>query len=311
MPNPSFHFVLVCHAELGLDGTWTSYDRVQPAMEGIFDRVAQATGKPIRSTYCLTSEFIADRLEEAARLLEAGHEIGVHSHLPGSHRQGHRYDGPYRLKTNAAGELNQDRVAGPLRESLIARGFPPPRTHVSGMFSFQPTTIRLLEAAGFENDCSLIPNGKVIRHSITGAFVIADNRRRMSRAPYFPDPGDPWSAGRSSMVEIPVSGNLGMAYFGIDWAQSLEEELALIAQEPGAPGTPRLYQSYWHHFEFDPAHSWTRGSLLEAERFLTALGCMPGVQFSTVSEARRAWLGGGSSGRLGAIPRNSPQRADD
>jgi hypothetical protein len=288
----TLHYTLVCHTELGLDGTWGDYDTVQPAFEAMIQRVAQRTGQLPRVTYCLTNEFITDRLDDAARFHEQGHEIGVHTHLPGSHRAGHNYSGRYAYAFDPEGRLNQDRIAAPLREIIASLGFPAPETHVSGMFSFQRSTIELLTQAGFSADCSLIPNGRAFRHRATGKFVIADNRRRTDRHPYFPDPADPWVEGSSPLLEIPVSGNIGEAYFEIDWVRSLQDEERQIALRLEEAEEVGIYQSYWHHFEFSRGHTWTRGSLAKAEEFLVNIGKMKGVAFSTISTARQGYSPG-------------------
>ena len=121
------YYTLVCHAELGLDGTWDVYEEIPPAFETMIERVAQRTGQMPRVTYCLTNEFVTDRLDDAVRFFEQGHEIGVHSHLPGSHRREHCYSGRYALALDPNGLLNQDRVAGPLREIIASLGFPAPQ----------------------------------------------------------------------------------------------------------------------------------------------------------------------------------------
>jgi hypothetical protein len=36
------HIVLVCHTELDFEGKWALYDRIQPQMERVFDRAADA-----------------------------------------------------------------------------------------------------------------------------------------------------------------------------------------------------------------------------------------------------------------------------
>jgi hypothetical protein len=283
------HFVLVCHAELGLDGTWGVYDEIQPKIEDMFARVADATGKCPKVTYCLTNEFVTDKLDEAFRLQEQGHEIGVHSHLPGGHRKWHSYAGPYALKLNQLGRLNQDLVAGPLRQMLISLGLPAPVSHVSGMFAFQRTTIEVLAEAGFTVDCSLIPNGRVIKHSALGDFTIADNRQRTSRQPFRPSSANPWSEGRSPVIELPVSGNLGCAYFGMDWAGSLDDECVLLQKRLQDLQGVDVYQSYWHHFEFSRSLNWTKGSIDQATAFLIKCATQDNLRFSTARTAAAAY----------------------
>ena len=286
----TLNYTLVCHAELGLDGTWNDFKAVQPKFEAMIERVANRVGQLPKVTYCLTNEFITDRLDDAIRFFEQGHEIGVHSHLPGSHRKAHSYSGRYILALNQSGFLNQDLIAGSLREIISSLGFPAPKSHVSGMFSFQPSTVEILRRAGFTIDCSLIPNGRKIRHRVTGDFVLANNERRIDRRPYFPDPADPWIEGTNSLLEIPVSGNLGEAYFEIDWAKSLENEKHQIAEILQREDEVGIYQSYWHHFEFSGTYDWTRGSLRRAEEFLVEIGEMKGLKFSTASDARDSYV---------------------
>ena len=171
------HVVLVCHTELDFGGSWSFYTRVQPRIEELLKKVADKSGKQPKMTYCLTGDFLSERLEDAFKFLEEGHEIGVHSHLPGAHRPRHSYSGHYAYRLNEHGILNQDTVAGALRQIAISLGLPAPRTHVSGMFTFQRTTIQILAEAGFSVDCSLLPSVRGT-HEATGDFVLANNTRR-------------------------------------------------------------------------------------------------------------------------------------
>jgi len=274
------HVVLVCHTELDFDGSWALYDRLQPRMEESLDRVAQATGRRPKVTHCLTGDFLFERLEEAFRLLEAGHEIGIHSHLPGAQRRPqHSYAGHYAYRLDRQGILHQDRMAGALREVAIAAGLPAPQTHVSGMFTFQSTTIAVLERAGFCVDCSLLPGVDKNRHPACGDFVLADNVRRPDPYAYRPDRDDPWTEGNASMIELPVSANLG----GGDVA----EQIASLRRRLEEGRAVDVFQSFWHHFEFADL-GWTRGSFADAESFLAHCGREPLVQFSTAAEARAA-----------------------
>ncbi|HIJ64645.1 MAG TPA: hypothetical protein HPP77_01735, partial [Candidatus Hydrogenedentes bacterium] len=101
------HIVLVCHTELDFEGTWSLYETIQPRIEELFKRVSDISGKAIRTTFCVTLDFLLERLDEAFRLIEQGHEIGIHSHLPGAHRPRHRYDGPYAFRIDENGVVNQ------------------------------------------------------------------------------------------------------------------------------------------------------------------------------------------------------------
>jgi len=254
------------------------YEKVQPRMTDVFARVAQKTGKQPKVTYCLTGEFLGERLDDAFSLLEAGHEIGVHSHLPGAHRPRHQYQGRYAYRLDELGILNQDRVAGALRQTAIALGLPAPATHVSGMFTFQRTTIGVLEQAGFTVDCSLLPGVEKAKHEASGDFILADNVRRAEPYPYRPAADDPWADGDSSLIELPVSGNLG--------GGDIEEQLESLGDRLGGSGPVDVFQSFWHHFEF-AGLGWTKGTFEQAERFLLACAGHEQVVFSTASQAAR------------------------
>lgn len=282
------HIVLLCHTELDFSGSWALYDRIQPLAERMFDRVADATGKRPRGTYCGTSEFLGEKLDEAFRLLERGDEVGVHSHLPGAHRPKHRYGERYAYRFDEHGVLNQDRVAGPLRELAVALGLPSPQTHVTGMFTFQRRTIAVLEDAGFTVDCSLLPGIPPARHSASGEFVLADNRRHTDPRPYRPAREDPWIEGTSRLLELPVSGNLGGGH--------LDGELTALRQRVQGNSTVDVFQIYWHHFEFAQL-GWTVGSLEDAERFLMEAARLEGVVFSTAAQAAADFAERGGTGR--------------
>jgi hypothetical protein len=270
------HIVLVGHTELDFSGSWALYDRVQP----LIDRVADTTGKRPRVTYCGTAEFFGEKLVEAFRFVERGDEVGVHSHLPGAHRPKHRYQGRYAYRFDEHGVLNQDRVAGPLRQLAVALGLPAPQTHVSGMFTFHPRTIAVLEEAGLAVDCSVLPGIPATRHPASGDFVLADNSRRTDPRPYRPSRDDPWVAGDSRLVEFPVSGNLG--------GENLDGQLEALRQRLDGGRPVDVFQSYWHHFEFAQL-GWTKGNLDDAERFLIEAARVDGTEFSTAAQAATAF----------------------
>ena len=272
------HIVLVCHTELDFDGSWALYERIQPSIEQLLARVADRSGKGPKITYCLTGEFLSERLEDAYRFLEQGHEVGIHSHLPGAQRQPrHSYKGHYAYRLDGRGILNQDAVAGPLRQIAVALGLPAPKTHVSGMFTFQRTTIQVLAEAGFSVDCSLLP-GVRGTHEAAGDFVLADNTRRDQPYPYRPSTEDPWADGDSPLIELPVSGNLG--------GGDIDKQISDLTVRIEGDRDLDVFQSFWHHFEFADL-GWTKGSIADAEKFLLECGKHDNVVFSTASEAAK------------------------
>lgn len=276
---PRLHVVLVCHTELDFEGSWKLYDRIQPSMEAVFNRVADATGKRPRCTYCGTMDFFSEKLEDALRFKRQGDEVGVHSHLPGAHRPAHSYQGHYAYRYTGDGATNQDRVAGPIKQIADVLGMDAV-THVSGMFTFTKGMVGVLEDSGFTVDCSLIPGIGPTTHPASGKdFVLADNSRHPDARPYRPSRDDPWVEGDSRVLELPVSGNLG--------AGDLSKDLDRLRSRLEAVGDGvDIFQTYWHHFEF-AGLGWTKGRIEEAERFLMEAAKMDGVAFSTAASA--AW----------------------
>lgn len=136
----TLHVVLVCDRELDSEGSWALCEKIQPEMEKPLSSVADGTGKRPRTTYCLTGELMSERLDDAFESIEGGHEVGIPSHLPGAHRPRPRYDGRYAYRFDERDTINQDAVAGSLREVEIALGLPSPQTHVNRKFTLQRAT---------------------------------------------------------------------------------------------------------------------------------------------------------------------------
>jgi hypothetical protein len=268
--------VLVCHTELDFDGSWNVYEKIQPEIDQILLSVADKTGKKPKITYCLTNAFLSERLDDAFRFLGEGHEVGIHSHLPGSQRPRHNYKGNYAYRFDDQGVLNQDRVAGALRHIAISLGLPAPKTHVSGMFTFHRMLINTLVETGFTVDCSLLPGIGKTTHPASGDFVLADNSRRKELYPYRPDPEDPWVKGKGSIIELSVSGNLG--------GGNISEQIERLNERLNMGPQVDVFQSFWHHFEFAEL-GWTKGTFSDAEQFLLECGRCENVVFATASEA--------------------------
>jgi len=277
-----FHLVLVCHTEMDFNGSWSLYESVQPRIEEMIARVADAVGKKPKITYCATGEFLGDpcRLDDAFRFIQQGHEIGIHSHLLGSHRvPWHSGRGRYALHLDQKGVLNQDLMAGALRQIAIALGLPPPASHVSGYFTFQETTISILEKAGFSVDCSLLPGEEKNTFHATDDFILCDTGRRKQPYPYRPASNDPLADGHSSIIELPVSGCLGDG--------NGKEHCADVRRRMESDREIDVFQMFWHHFEFAD-REWSQGSVADAEEFLVECARMKQVIFSTASEAANA-----------------------
>ena len=165
------YLVMVCHTETWWKtGGWQRFDEVLDGFRAAWDAADCGDKRPL-VTFCLTSETVEDKAEVLAALRAEGHEIGVHSHLPGSQRQPHTYVGQYAYALDERGVLNQDAAAAGIRDRIIDAGLGTPETHVSGMFAFRDTTASVLEESGFRVDCSLMP-GDLGTHGATGDFVL-------------------------------------------------------------------------------------------------------------------------------------------
>jgi hypothetical protein len=146
---------------------------------------------------------------------------------------------------------------------------------VSGMFTFQRTTVQVLQEGGFTVDCSLLP-GKKGTHKATGGFILCNNRRRRDPRPYRPALEDPWASGNSEIIELPVSGNLG--------GGDIDGQLLHLQERLNGPLEVDVFQSFWHHFEFADL-GWTKGTIQDAEKFLLECARREEIVFSTASEA--------------------------
>ena len=75
MEQGRLHIVLVCHMEADFEGGWEIFEKYQPMIEKMIQRVADATGKQLKMTYCVTGEFIEDKIECVWSWIDQGHEI--------------------------------------------------------------------------------------------------------------------------------------------------------------------------------------------------------------------------------------------
>ena len=87
MKNGRMHVCLVCHTEPDVwDGKFKSIDVILPRFVDILGEITDSHGTTPRVAWCLTSQVAKKRAAPFLRLLENGHEIGVHSHYPGTRR---------------------------------------------------------------------------------------------------------------------------------------------------------------------------------------------------------------------------------
>ena len=113
MEQRRLHIVLICHTEADFQGGWSIFEKYQPMIEEMIDHVTDATRKKLKMTYCVTGEFIEDMIEQVWPWIDQGHEIGVHSHILGSHRHGHSCEPPSDYREDENDILNQDYLPVP------------------------------------------------------------------------------------------------------------------------------------------------------------------------------------------------------
>jgi len=303
------YLVTVCHTEAWFGPPWQFFDDIFDGFQRAWDVAARRHKRP-RVTFCMTSEAVEDKGEFFAGLQAERHEIGVHSHLPGSQRRGHSYSGDFAYELDDNGVLNQDLTAEIIRSKIVDAGLGTPKVHVSGMFTFRDTTVGVLEEAGFTVDCSLSP-GMLHKHDATGDFVLCDNRGRTCPAAYPLSQADHCTPGDSEVIELPVWGHLSARH-----DQQCVIEIAEESLRTGTPmadlwerywrsrgffegiapsgshvnGRPEIVQMFFHYWDFiDQTHSVNTHDLQRLGEFLAKWGELDGCNFATASEAADVW----------------------
>jgi hypothetical protein len=302
--------VMVSHTETWCgDGTWPHFDQVLDGLRRAWDGGTLGAERPV-ATFCAPAEAVEDKETVLRQLRADGHEIGVHSHLPGSHRGGHSYQGEFAYRLDDEGRLNQDLAAARLRARVEQAGLGAARTHVSGFFTFRDTTVCVLEHAGFTVDCSLMP-GTVGTHPAVGDFVLWDNRARTCPATYRPSRSDHCQPGDSSIIELPVWGHLNA-----EEDQGCLLEIVRRSEQDGDPiashwegywrergsfqnvpssggqvqGKPEIVQMFFHWWDFlGEGGSVDYESLVRLGCFLRRWAEMDDCSFATASHAAR-WM---------------------
>ena len=304
--------VMVCHTETWCKtGGWEGFEEVMAGYRRAW-RVAERRGKRPRVTLCLTTEAVEDHRDVFAALRDEGHEIGVHSHLPGAQRGGHSYSGGFAYRIDEAGRLNQDLAAAGIRQRIVEAGLGTATAHVSGMFTFRDTTASVLEESGLRVDCSLYP-GDLSTHEATGDFVLCDNRGRTCPAAYRLSRADHCQPGDSAVVELPVWGHLNAGDdqeclleiaresnrsgepMAARWEAYWRERGALADVAPSGShvaGRPEAVQLFLHYWNFIDDRGRAIGQDLERlGRFLSAWAELEGCDFATATEAADTWAG--------------------
>jgi hypothetical protein len=293
--NSRMHVCLVCHTEPDVwNGGFKSIDVILPMFLDLLGEVRDDGGVSPRVCWCLTSQVIKNRPTPFLKLLEKGHEIGIHSHFPG-------VDGLIEHQQ----EINRNKLED-IRDwlpelclDITSAGFPPPRTHVTWMFAYRDTMTQVLAKAGFGIDCSVCYGGL---HSLSDGFLLADSGRRTNGKPYRLDETDHCSAGSSSVIELPVSGGFG-SYWKPDGkggfkyftpvASDIETErmLRIFSDrlDSVSTGETDIFHIHFHLYDFLPPTGVDAERLSRAKRLLQTMAQDNRVCFSSPSDAVKDW----------------------
>ena len=283
------HFCLLCHTE----GPADAITRGVAAMLALREKVERQTGKRLPVTWTLGTYHNRDpeRKHPAVfetheklfkKLHERGDEIGLHPHGIPDQNNIMKVDPFIRGDTQA----------------LIAAGFPRPKTIVVGTWSLYPSTLRIIEQAGYCVDSS-VAGGKLVQNGVViYDYPVDYTLHPIWRRPYRPARDNVMRAGNSAVVEIPASGHL------LEFAKGEDEELVWEFFEHHISKRFKLrwqhrheqavdvFEVFWHPFEVLDSRSYgkSNGPLLRRfEEFLSSISTWEGVVFSTLYDAAMDW----------------------
>lgn len=169
-----------------------------------------------------------------------------------------------------------------------------------GNLHMSPQVMRIICDLGYETDSSVLPGHRVTMHD--GLRV--DHTGRRSCEPYYPLVDDPWSAGGTGLLEIPLS-----AYPLVSLKTPLVSVLVnylvlisnLVVVDPDrALERLQLIRSKWptenavvvlsaHPYDFLGDRTTAEVKLQNFDRFLGAVRAIPGASFATASQVRAGW----------------------
>lgn len=290
---------LVSHCEkVWWDSGYESLRLAVGSMVQLQTRVGERIGKPASSTFCTLvdhptkdtwvadAENVFDLFQES---LSYGNEIGLHIHAP----------------VEGLSRGWQDEFIARDTKLVERIGLPRPVTYVAGDWVTTPRTVRYLEGAGFEVDCSV--------YTLDGSYdkfgVKIDYTRRSDLRPYHPAQHDICESGDSNLVEIPVSGGLfEFAQAGYEKLLPVEERIE--ARYESLPQGIDVFQVFWHPFDIVTLDGQDNDALLKSgvepdrgygvigtnqqilrpfEEFLTDFGKRQDVGIASSTAASRAW----------------------
>jgi hypothetical protein len=286
---------LVCHTETDWwNGGFRSIDLILPKFMQMTTSVHDSQGASPRVAWCLTPQVVEHRPDPFQKLLNLGHETGIHSHFPGGNG-----DWEHDQKLNSQ-NLDEFHVWFPkIYAQMVQVGFPPPRVHATWMFAYREPMTRILAEAGIRVDCSVCYGGA---HYLPNGFLLADSRNRRSGKPYRLAESDHCVEGTSRIVELPVSGGFGSYWEpnekgGFEYFKPVESDAEMIRQldlfqkrlAALPAGEVDVFHIHFHLYEFLMPDGTSDEKLVRARRLLELMVRNPRVIFSTTSEAIENW----------------------
>ena len=296
MDNSRMHVCLVCHTEPDVwNGGFKSIDVVLPVFLDKMGMVRDHRGNCPKITWCLTSQVAKHRPDPFMELLDKGHEVGIHSHYPGTDGLLEHQQELNRENLDRFGEWLPD-----LCRTVTNAGFPKPRTQVTWMFAYRDSMTQVLSETGIDIDCSVCYGGV---HYLANGFLLADSRKRSTGKPYRMSMYDHCVEDDSRVVELPVSGGFGDYWIPDEKGQfeyfypvtSDDEAVKMIdlfnlRMETLSSGETDIFHIHFHLYEFLPPGGFDESRLERAMTILRSMVRDNRVCFSTVSEAVDDWL---------------------
>jgi hypothetical protein len=170
------------------------------------DRVEQEAGKRVNVTWAHNTSWSEEGHELGAPtfilfpdtyldLVESrGDEVGLHIHCKSQHKHDWRRQAVDRFIEKDTGRL-------------VEGGFPAPKTFISYIFVFFPSTLAILERAGYEVDSS-VTRANCAPYRSNPVWDCAPSRRLEECKPYRLSRDHVTEPGDSTVIEVPYSGHM-------------------------------------------------------------------------------------------------------
>ena len=232
-----FIIAFVSHCErVWWDPSYEGMRAAVNAMLSLQDRLSMALGKKVYSTFCThvdhdsRTSFMVDAKQEpdiVKAIISHGNEIGLHVHAPTAE-----------FRTGF-----QDECIVHDADLLEELGIPRPTTYAAGDWVTGTKTVKELERGRFRVDCSAYGlEGPMNR------FGVALNYQSTSLHPYKVAPSDISIQGSSSIVELPVSGNL-TEFRKVVYASLKPIHQRIHERYSSLKEGVDVFQIFWHPFE--------------------------------------------------------------